>query len=333
MIKVAVFDTKPYDRSSLTEAGAARVDWVFMDARLSATSAGLAQGCRGACIFVNDCATAPVLEALGRLGLGILALRCAGHNQVDLPAADRLGLRVTRVPAYSPYSVSEHTLALLLALNRKIHRAHLRVMEHDFRLQGLLGWDLHGKVVGVVGTGRIGKLVAQAFGGFGCQVLATDPLPDPAWAQAHGVSYVAVNELLTRSDVITLHTPLTPETRHMIDAASLASMKDGAYLINTSRGALVDTAALVEALRRKKLGGVALDVYEEEEGVFFEDHSFDVLEDELARLLSFPNVLVTSHQAYFTQEALAEIGRMTVDNLCRFEAGSPAVEGTQLTRR
>ena len=330
-MKVAVFDTKPYDRSTLA-AGAPGLEWAFIEARLDASSAVLAKGCQAACIFVNDKADAPALAALKAEGVGILALRCAGYNQVDLKAAKSLGLRVVRVPAYSPYAVAEHTVALLLTLNRKIHRAYLRVLEHDFRLQGLLGWDLHGRTVGVVGTGRIGQLVAQAFGGFGCKLVAHDPVQDTAWAAAHGVSYLSLEGLLACSDVVTLHTPLTPETRHVIDAKRLALMKDGAYLVNTGRGALVDTAALLDALQRKKLGGVALDVYEEEEGIFFEDHSSDVLDDELARLLSFPNVLVTSHQGYFTQEALAEIGRVTVENLQRFQAAKAALEGTDLTK-
>lgn len=331
-MKVAVFDTKSYDKSTLTIADVEGIEWIFIEARLDERSAQLAQGCQAACIFVNDRATATALEVLKKMGVNILTLRCAGYNQVDLKAADALGLRVTRVPAYSPYAVSEHTVALLLSLNRKIHRAYRRVLEHDFRLQGLLGWDLHGKTIGVIGTGRIGKLVAQAFGGFGCHVVAHDPMPDSEWAKAKGVTYLPLNELLACADVVTLHMPLTPQTRHLINAESLATMKDGAYLVNTSRGALVDTAALMEALRQKKLGGVALDVYEEEEGIFFEDHSFDVLGDELVRLLSFPNVLVTSHQGYFTEEALAEIGRVTVENLRRFMTGISALEGTQLSK-
>jgi D-lactate dehydrogenase len=329
-MRVAVFDTKPYDRDMLAQAGAGKLDWEFIEARLGSQTAGLAQGCDAACIFVNDRADAQALAQLTRAGVGCLALRCAGYSQVDLAAASRLGIKVSRVPAYSPYAVAEHTLALLLSLNRKIHRAHLRVMEHDFRLQGLLGWDLHARTVGVVGTGRIGQLVAQAFRGFGCTVLAHDPKPAPAWAKRHQVGYKSLASLLKASDIVTLHLPLSPATRHLINAKSLALMKPGAYLVNTSRGALLDTAAVIQVLKQGRLGGVALDVYEEEEGVFFEDRSADVIDDALARLLSFPNILVTSHQGYFTQEALAEIGRVSVENLRRYEAGKAFLKGTAL---
>jgi D-lactate dehydrogenase len=330
-MRVAVFDTKPYDLSMLLQAGAGKLEWEFIEARLGAQTAGLAQGCAAACIFVNDRADAKALAKLKQAGVGCLALRCAGYSHVDLAAAGRLGIKACRVPAYSPYAVAEHTLALLLSLNRKIHRAHLRVREHDFRLQGLLGWDLHSRTVGVVGTGRIGQLVAQAFRGFGCAVLAHDPKPAPAWARRHGVAYKSLAGLLKASDIVTLHLPLSPATRHLINAKSLALMKPGAYLINTSRGALLDTAAIIQVLKQGRLGGVALDVYEEEEGVFFEDRSADVIDDALARLLSFPNILVTSHQGYFTQEALAEIGRVSAENLRRFQEGKPFLKGTALS--
>ena len=329
-MRIAVFDTKPYDKDMLVKAGAGKLTWVFIESRLNSQTASLAKGCEAASIFVNDRADAPALAALKKAGVGMLALRCAGYSQVDLKAAARLGLKVCRVPAYSPHAVAEHTLALLLCLNRKIHRAHLRVKEHDFRLQGLLGWDLHGKTVGVVGTGRIGQLVAQAFRGFGCTVLAHDPKPAPAWARRHGVVYKGMAALLKASDIVTLHLPLSPATRHLINARSLAQMRPGAYLVNTSRGALLDTAAVIRVLKQGRLGGVALDVYEEEEGVFFEDHSADVIDDALARLLSFPNVLVTSHQGYFTQDALIEIGRVSAENLLRHAAGKAFLKGTAL---
>lgn len=327
-MRVAVFDAKPYDRDLLRRAGAG-LAWHFIEARLDAGTASLAAGCRAACVFVNDRAQAPALRGLVQAGVRHLALRCAGYNQVDLKAAARLGLRVSRVPAYSPHAVAEHTVALLLTLNRRIHRAYLRVLEHDFRLQGLLGWDLAGKTVGLVGTGRIGQLAGQAFAGFGCRILACDPKPDRAWARTRQVRYVPMATLLASSDVVSLHAPLTPRTRHLLDRAAFARMKPGAYLVNTSRGALVDTRALIQALKKGRLGGVALDVYEEE-GVFFEDQSDAVLDDQLARLLSFPNVLVTSHQGYFTAEALAEIGRVTVANLKRAAAGKAFLPGTGL---
>lgn len=328
---MAVFDTKPYDRLMLQDAAPKKgPQWVFIESRLDRRSAVLAAGCQAACIFVNDHADAGTLKALGDQGLRHLALRSAGYNQVDLPAAKRLGIRVSRVPAYSPHAVAEHAVALLLTLNRQVHRAHLRVLEHDFRLQGLLGWDLAGKTVGIVGTGRIGRLAAQAFAGFGCKILASDPRPDRPWARRHKVAYVPLAKLLKASDVVSLHAPLTPKTRHIIGPRALAAMKPGATLVNTSRGALIDTPALLKALKRRSLGGVALDVYEEEEGVFFEDRSGDVLEEKLAHLLSFPNVLVTSHQGYFTREALAEIGRVTVENLRRAAAGKPFLPGSGL---
>jgi D-lactate dehydrogenase len=235
------------------------------------------------------------------------------------------------VPAYSPHAVAEHTVGLLLTLNRKIHRAHNRVREQNFSLAGLVGFDLHGKTAGIIGTGKIGRITAEIFCGFGMRVLAFDPLPDHAWAGLHGIDYVPKAQLFAQSDVISLHSPLTPETHHMVSEPSLAAMKRGAYLVNTSRGKLIDTAALIEALKAGRIGGVALDVYEEEEGVFFEDHSDRVLaDDELARLLTFPNVLITAHQAFLTREALGEIARVTTENLQRFAAHQPFLDGTQL---
>ena len=333
MIQTVVFDTKPYDREPLQRASAGLdIEWRFMDCRLSAETAAAAHGAQAVCIFVNDRADRPCLEALAKLGVKHVALRCAGFNAIDLPAAKELGLSVTRVPAYSPYAVAEHAIALLLALNRKIPRASNRVHDLNFSLSGLVGFDLHGKTAGIFGTGRIGRIAARILRGFGMKVLAFDPYPLPDWAQQHGVEYTDAKRLARASDVISLHTPLTPETHHIINSQTLELMKPGAILINVSRGALIDTKALIEALKSGRLGGVALDVYEEEEGVFFEDLSGQILhDDDLARLLTFPNVLITAHQAFLTQEALAEIARVTATNLAAFAAGQPFLPETALT--
>jgi D-lactate dehydrogenase len=331
-IQTVVFDTKPYDREPLQRASAGLdIEWRFMDCRLSAETAAAAHGARAVCIFVNDHADRPCLEALAKLGVKHVALRCAGFNAIDLTAAKDLGFSVTRVPAYSPYAVAEHAVALLLALNRKIPRANNRVHDLNFSLSGLVGFDLHGKTAGIVGTGKIGRIAAQILRGFGMRVLAFDPYPSPDWAQRHGIEYTDPKTLARESDVISLHTPLTPETHHIICRETLEQMKPGAVLINVSRGALIDTKALIEALKSGRLGGVALDVYEEEEGVFFEDLSGQILhDDELARLLTFPNVLITAHQAFLTQEALSEIARVTAANLAAFASGQPFLDGTAL---
>jgi D-lactate dehydrogenase len=277
-----------------------------------------AAGASAVCGFVNDRFDRPCLELLRTQGVGHLAMRCAGFNNVDLAAARELSIAVTRVPAYSPYAVAEHTVALLLTLNRKIHRAYARVREQNFSLNGLVGYDLHGKTCGIVGTGKIGRIAAEIFRGFGMRVVAFDPFPSAEWAAAHGIEYRGFEDVLAESDVLSLHVPLTPETHHVVNAASIARMKPGAVIVNTSRGKLIDTGAAIEALKRGHLGGLAIDVYEEEEGIFFEDLSGEILQDdELSRLLVFPNVLVTAHQAFLTHEALAEIARVTVENLRR----------------
>ncbi|HWN93543.1 MAG TPA: 2-hydroxyacid dehydrogenase [Methylomirabilota bacterium] len=331
-MEVSVFDTKPYDRLFLEKAGGAgRINWHFHDFRLSEDTARIAAGAQAACIFVNDIADRPVLKQLKACGIRLVALRCAGFNNVDSEAARELCLPVVRVPSYSPHAVAEHAVALLLTLNRKIHRAYNRVREHNFSLNGLIGFDVAGKTVGIVGTGKIGKIAAQIFRGFDTKVLAHDPFPATAWAGAHGIQYVALKTLLAECDIVSLHLPLTRDSFHLINADAFATMKPGAYLINTSRGKLVDTAALVAALKENRLGGIALDVYEEEEGIFFEDFSDKTLQDDLlARLLGFSNVLITSHQAFFTQEALNEIARVTVGNILRLETAGPWLEGTAL---
>jgi D-lactate dehydrogenase len=334
MITVSVFDTKPYDREFLQQAATNRnIKWDFHESRLSADTAPLAKNARAVCVFVNDQLNRPCLEALAAQGVQLVTLRSAGFNNVDLDVAKQLKLTVTRVPAYSPHAVAEHAVALLLTLNRKIHRAYNRVRELNFSLNGLLGFDLYGKTAGIVGTGKIGRITAQILRGFGMKVLAYDLYPDENWARQFGIEYVKKpSELAPISDIISLHTPLTPETKHIIRAETLELMKPGSILINVSRGALVDTKALIEALKSGRLGGVALDVYEEEEGIFFSDLSGEVLHDDtLARLLTFPNVLITSHQGFFTREALTEISRTTVDNLTALAEGKPFLEATVVT--
>lgn len=332
MNTVAFYDTKPYDREYFERAANAdQLRRQFHEFRLTSETAGSVAGAQAVCVFVNDKLEASCLGQIHRAGVRLVALRCAGFNNVDLPAAKALGLAVIRVPAYSPHAVAEHTVALLLALNRKIHRAYNRVREHNFSLNGLVGFDLHGKTVGLVGTGKIGRITAQIFRGFGCRVLAHDPVPAAAWAAAHDAAYVSLDTLLAESDVVSLHLPLTPQTHYLLNEASIARMKPGAYLVNTSRGKLVESAALINALKSGQLGGVALDVYEEEDGIFFEDLSSQVLhDDELSRLLTFPNVLITSHQAFLTHEALSEIARVTTENILKFEAGAPFLAGTTL---
>ena len=332
MNTVAFYDTKPYDRDYFQRAvGTGQLTWCFHEFRLNTATAPSATGAQTVCVFVNDRVDRACLTTLASLGVRHIALRCAGFNIVDLAAAREMDLAVTRVPAYSPHAVAEHTLALLLALNRKIHRAYNRVRELNFALNGLVGFDLHGKTVGVVGTGKIGRIAAGILRGFGMNVLAYDPVPSPDWARDTGVTYVDFHTLLTGSDVVTLHLPLTPQSHHLINAASIARMRPGAVLVNTSRGKLVDTTAVIEALKSGQLGGVALDVYEEEEGIFFEDHSGEVLQDdELSRLLTFPNVLITAHQAFLTREALGEIARVTVTNILRRSIGEAFLEGTTL---
>jgi D-lactate dehydrogenase len=329
-VEVAVFDTRPYDRKFL-EAGSDRIAWRFHEFRLVSQTAASAGGASVACIFVNDLADRPSLEKLAAVGVKLLALRCAGYNNVDLAVAKSLGIAVVRVPAYSPHAVAEHALALLLTLSRKTHRAYNRVRELNFALNSLVGTEIFGKTVGIIGTGKIGRIAAQIFRGFDAKVLAYDPFPAPDWAAERGIEYTDLQRLLGISDIVSLHVPLLPETLHLLNAETLALLKPGAILINTSRGKLIDTTALVSALKSGHLGGVALDVYEEEEGIFFEDLSGQVLlDDVLSRLLTFPNVLITSHQAFLTQEGLTEIARVTTQNILNWAAGQPLLAGTQL---
>ncbi|MBM3837849.1 MAG: 2-hydroxyacid dehydrogenase [Verrucomicrobia bacterium] len=330
MLETAVYDTKPYDRQYLT-AATHHIKWRFHEFRLSADTAVAAKGAQAVCVFVHDVADRSCLATLSKLGIRLLALRCAGHNNVDLAAARALNLAVVRVPAYSPHAVAEHTIALLLALSRKIHRAYNRVREHNFALNSLIGFEIHGKTVGVVGTGKIGRITAQIFRGFGAQVVAYDPAPSQDWAAQQNVTYLDWQALLAQSDIISLHLPLLTETHHLLNAEAFGRMKRGVIVLNTSRGKLIDTRALIAALKRGAVGGIALDVYEEEEGIFFEDLSDQVLLDDLLpRLLSFPNVLITAHQAFFTHEAMTEIARVTTTNLLKLETAEPWLPGTAL---
>lgn len=324
-MRIAMFSTKPYDRRSFEAANAAHGhDLHYLEPRLTAETALLARGAEAVCPFVNDDLSAPVLAALAEGGTRLVALRCAGFNNVDLKAAARLGLTVARVPAYSPHAVAEFTIGLLLTLVRGIHRAHQRTRDGNFALDGLLGFDLHGRTVAVIGTGKIGALVARILAaGFGCRVLAQDLAPDPA-LQAIGVAYTDLATIAAEADIISLHCPLTPETRHLIRAETLARAKRGVLLVNTSRGGLIDAEAAIEALKTGQLGGLAIDVYEQEADLFFEDLSNEILTDDvLARLLTFPNVVVTGHQAFFTREAMAAIAGTTLGNATRFAAGEP----------
>jgi D-lactate dehydrogenase len=321
---ISFYDTKSYDREYFTRA-AGELELRFHEFRLDAATAGTAAGSRAVCVFVNDRLDRACLQALAAAGVELVALRCAGFNNVDLTAAKELGIQVLRVPAYSPQAVAEHAVALLMTLNRKIHRAYNRVRELNFSLGGLVGFDLYGKKVGIIGTGKIGRAAAQIFRGFGCEVMASDPFPSTEWAAANGIAYLPREDVLAACDVVSLHLPLTPEMFHFLNAETIARMKKGAYLINTSRGKLIDSAAVIAALKTGQLGGVALDVYEEEEGVFFEDHSATALQDDvLSRLLTFPNVLITSHQGFLTDEALRAIAEVTLDSVGRFYRGEEA---------
>jgi D-lactate dehydrogenase len=322
-MKVAVFSTKKYDREFLDAANQSRHQLIFLEHRLSTETAPLATGSDGVCVFVNDHVDAETIATLAKSGTRLISLRCAGYNNVDLKAAQKHGITVVRVPGYSPYAVAEHTIGLILALNRKLHRAYNRVPEGNFALDGLLGFDLHRRTVGIIGTGKIGSVVAQILTGFGCPTLAFDPIPNET-CRSLGVRYVNPDELLARSDIITLHCPLTSENKHMIDAKALEKMKNGVMLINTSRGALIDTAAVIEALKSGKIGYLGLDVYEEEEQIFFEDRSGLIIPDDVfARLLTFPNVIITGHQAFFTREALRNIAATTIENITKFERNQP----------
>ncbi|HUF27926.1 MAG TPA: 2-hydroxyacid dehydrogenase [Gemmatimonadaceae bacterium] len=322
-MKVAVFSAKPYEREFLDQANTPPAHELrYLEPRLTIQTAALAEGCDAICAFVNDDLSAPVLRELADRRVRLIALRSAGFNHVDLAAAREENLTIVRVPAYSPYAVAEHAVGLILSLNRHIHRAYARVREGNFALDGLLGFDMHGRTVGTVGTGAIGTVFTRIMLGFGCRVLATDPFPSDE-CSALGAEYVGLETLLEASDIIALHCPLTPDTQHLMDRKAFARLRPGAMLINTSRGALIDTRATIDALKDGTLGALGLDVYEEEAELFFEDFSDQVIQDDVfSRLLTFPNVLITGHQGFFTREALANISATTVANLGAFESGT-----------
>jgi D-lactate dehydrogenase len=321
-VKIAVFSTKSYDRNALTEANVRHChDLAFFDPRLTAETSVLARGFDAVCPFVNDELTAPVIAALAEGGVRLLTLRSAGFNHVDLRAAATHGVAVARVPAYSPYAVAEHAVGIILTLNRKFHRAYARIREGNFSLDGLLGFDLHGKTVGVIGTGKIGTVFCRIMAGFGCRILAHDPYPSDEVLEI-GAIYVDRDELFATADIVALHLPLTPDTWHLVDRATVERMKPGAMLINTSRGGLVDTRAVIHGLKTGRIGSLGLDVYEEEADLFFEDLSGKVIQDDVfARLLTFPNVLITGHQGFFTAEALNAIAETTLSNATAFQSG------------
>lgn len=321
-MRTTVFSIHKFEKEYLLQANADRHDLILIEARLSETSVGLAKGCEAISIFTGDKATAPVLDALHKMGVKYLALRSAGFNHVDLIKARELNVKVARVPAYSPYAIAEHAVALMLALNRKLIRAHHRVMDLNFSLDGLVGFDMNGKTVGIIGTGKIGSVLARILHGFGCRILAYDMEENKELVEQFQVEYVSCESLCEQSDIITLHVPLNESTRYIIDSRCIGMMKPGVMLINTSRGGLVNTKAVIDALKTKHIGSVGLDVYEEEEGLFFEDHSENILQDDtIARLMTFKNVLITSHQAFLTETALRNIAETTVHNLDCFEKG------------
>jgi D-lactate dehydrogenase len=325
-MKIVFFSARRYDQESFLKEKARHellkeIEFVFHDFRLNTQTLSSVQGAQCVCAFVNDTLDQACLEGLKKHGVRHILLRCAGYNNVDLVAAKALGLRVARVPAYSPYAVAEHTLGLLLTLNRKIHKAYNRVREGNYSIEGLVGFDVHGKTVGLIGLGKIGLVFAQTLKAMGCRVLGYDPFPSQA-AQALGIEFVDLKTCLSQSDILSLHCPLNSQTRHIINKDSLALTNKGVFIINTSRGALIDTTAIISALKSQHLGALAIDVYEEEGPLFFDDHSADILsDDQFARLSTFPNVLITGHQAYLTHEALSNIAESTLQNALALSQG------------
>lgn len=321
-MKVAIFNTKPYDREFLTQTNENQHELVFLDTPLNTQTAILASGCTAACCFVNDQIDEQTLHILSSIGIKLIALRCAGFNQVNLQAAKKLNICIARVPEYSPHAIAEHALALILMLDRHLHRSHYRIRENDYSLNGLLGFDLQGKTVAVIGTGKIGQVFAKIMQALGCKVIANDPIPNQTLADG-GVQYLSLDELWPQADIISLHCPLTPSTQHLISTGAIQKMKSGVMLINTSRGGLIDTVAVIQTLKSQQIGYLGLDVYEEEAGLFFEDNSEKLLQDDVfARLLTFANVVITGHQAFFTREALTAISKTTIANITNFENGN-----------
>jgi D-lactate dehydrogenase len=325
MAKILFYDTKPYDIEFFERANNDfGFELKYFKEKLDDETAILSKGYNVVCLFVNDDGNENVIKKLKENGVELIALRCAGYNNVNLKAAYQQKIHIVRVPAYSPYAVAEHTIALLLALNRKIHKAYNRVRELNFSINGLLGFDVYQKTVGVIGTGKIGRVVIKILKGFETKILAYDINPDKNFAKENGFEYVSLDEVFRNSDIITLHCPLTPETNYIINEKAISRMKDGVIILNTSRGKLIDTKALIDGLKSGKIGAAGLDVYEEEADYFFEDYSTQVLTDDvLARLLTFPNVIITSHQAFFTKEAMENIARTTLQNVKDFYDGLP----------
>ncbi len=320
-MKTAVYSSKPYDEEFLNAAAGGSTELSYFEERLSPHTAPLAAGHKAICAFVNDILSAKVLDILHRHGIRFIALRCAGFNQVDIRHADSIGIRVAHVPAYSPYAVAEFALALMLALNRRIHRAYNRVRDGNFSIDGLLGFDMHGKTVGLVGTGKIGLVMAKILSGFGMKVLGYDVHENPGFAPAGG-RYVDIETLWAESDIVSLHCPLTPQTYHIVNKHSIDRMRPGVMIINTSRGALVHAEAVIEGLKSGQIGHLGLDVYEQEADIFYENLSEEIIQDDiLQRVITFPNVLITSHQAYFTDTALQNIAETTIANLRGFADG------------
>lgn len=328
-MKIAFFSTQKYDKTFFQQANQQyHFELDFFDEKLTINTVSLAIDHDAVCVFVNDQVTASVVQQLAKFGIKTIALRCAGFNNVDLEAVKTCGLQLVRVPKYSPYAVAEHALALLMALNRKLHKAYNRVREHNFTLDGLLGFDIYGKTVGVIGMGEIGRHFARIMYGMGCRILAFDPCQN----EQPGVNYVDLATLYQQSHIISLHCPLTPKTRHIINQSAVDVMCDGVFLINTGRGALIDTAAVINGLKCQKIAGLGLDVYEQEESLFFADHSMEIIDDELfERLLTFPNVLITGHQAFFTDEALHNIASVTLNSLHCLQSNGCCENSVQLT--
>lgn len=323
-MKIAVFSTHKFEKNYLEKAFNSRYEVRYISTPLSVETASLAEGNQAVSIFVNDDASAQVLQILNKIGIKYLLLRSAGYNNVDLAYAKKLNLKVSRVPEYSPFAVAEHTVALMLALNRKLIRAHNRVMDQNFSLDGLVGFDMHGKTAGIIGAGKIGQIVARILNGFGCRILIYDKIENEELKNNYQAVYTDCLSLCQQSDIITLHAPLTPETKYLINKACISKMKKGVMLINTSRGGLINTKEVIQALKSGKIGHLGLDVYEEESGLFFEDHSGEILKDDvIARLMTFSNVLITSHQAFLTDTALSNIAETTVFNLDCFEKNIP----------
>jgi D-lactate dehydrogenase len=321
-MRIAVYSTHGFEREYLLKAAKGHHDLLLLEPQLSAETTSMALGCQGVCIFVNDDASAAVIKQLAMMGIKFIVLRSAGFNNVDLEAAVKNGIRVARVPEYSPFAVAEHTVALMLTLNRKLIKAHNRIRDLNFSLDGLTGFDMHEKTAGIIGLGKIGKRVAEILKGFGCKLMAYDPYPDKVWGEKHGITYSTVEDVFQQCDIISLHAPLTPETHYLVNKDSIQGMKRGVMLINTGRGALINTRDVIDALKSGHIGYLGLDVYEEEKGLFFEDHSEHILQDDvIARLLTFSNVLITSHQAFLTDTALHNIAQTTINNLDNFQRG------------